>query len=332
MGRALPWSYDWMNSFMVNRIFFVVVAMILSIPQITEAQQEKPRSLKQSIELAIPFVQRNAQTWIDQKKCVSCHQVPFGLWSTQIAKNAGYKTDEKLFQKQSKWALEFCDNNLNSKTMKRDGAGTDTIYQILLSGIATTKADTADSLAVLLATLQEPDGSFKPAGQLPTQKRPLLETTHVSTGWAAIMYNDIGSREYQGTIEKALKYSMSDFRGDSTEWLAVKSILDHQRQSKTESAALTRLLESQHDDGGWGWDHTSISDAFATGVALYALSRCGRKYQNVIEKAQTFLIHTQTANGNWIVPSTKKVRNNKPGATSNYWGTCWAVIGLVSTE
>ena len=316
---------------MVNRIFLVVV-IILSCTQFARAQQEEPRSLKQSIESAIPYIQQNAQVWIDQKKCVSCHQIPFGLWSTQVAKNAGHKIDEELFQKQSKWALEFCDSNLNTKTMKRDGAGTDTIYQMLLSGIAATEPDTTDSLAALLTTLQEPDGSFKPAGQLPTQKRPVLETTHVSTGWAAIMYNDIGSKPYQGTADNALKYSMDDFRGDSTEWLAVKSILDHQRQSKTESVALARLLESQQDDGGWGWDHTSSSDAFATGVALYALSRCGGTYQDVIDEARTFLIRTQSDDGNWIVPSTKKARNNKPNATSNYWGTCWAVIGLISTE
>ena len=316
---------------MVNRIFLVVV-MILSCTQFARAQQQEPRSLKQSIESAIPYIQQNAQVWIDQKKCVSCHQIPFGLWSTQVAKNAGHKIDEELFQKQSKWALEFCDSNLNAKTMKRDGAGTDTIYQMLLSGIAVTEPDTTDSLATLLTTLQEPDGSFKPAGQLPSQKRPVLETTHVSTGWAAIMYNDIGSKPYQGTADNALKYSMSDFRGDSTEWLAVKSILDHQRQSKTESVALARLLESQQDDGGWGWDHTSSSDAFATGVALYAISRCHGINQTVIEKAHEFLIRTQTDDGSWLVPSTKKARNNKPGDTSNYWGTCWAVIGLVSTE
>ncbi|MEE2843177.1 MAG: prenyltransferase/squalene oxidase repeat-containing protein, partial [Planctomycetota bacterium] len=132
--------------------------------------------------------------------------------------------------------------------------------------------------------------------------------------------------------DNALKYSMSDFRGDSTEWLAVKSILDHQQQSKSESAALARLLESQQDDGGWGWDHTNTSDAFATGVALYAISRCDGINQTVIEKAREFLIRTQTDDGSWLVPSTKKARNNKPGATSNYWGTCWAVIGLVSTK
>ena len=317
---------------MVNRIFLVVV-MILSCTQFARAQQQEPRSLKQSIESAIPYIQQNAQVWIDKKKCVSCHQIPFGLWSTQVAKNAGHKIDEELFQKQSKWALEFCDSNLNAKTMKRDGAGTDTIYQMLLSGIAVTEPDTTDSLATLLTTLQEPDGSFKPAGQLPSQKRPVLETTHVSTGWAAIMYNDIGSKQYQGAADNALKYSMSDFRGDSTEWLAVKSILDHQQQhSKSESATLARLLESQQDDGGWGWDHTNTSDAFATGVALYAISRCDGINQTVIEKAREFLIRTQSDDGNWIVPSTKKARNNKPGATSNYWGTCWAVIGLVSTE
>ena len=79
-------------------------------------------------------------------------------------------------------------------------------------------------------------------------------------------------------------------------------------------------------------DGPSSSDAFATGVALYALSRCGGIYQDVIGEAREFLIPTQTDGGNWIVPSTRKVRNNKPGATPNYWETCWAVIGLVSTE
>ena len=72
--------------------------MILSIAQIAGAQQEETRSLKQSIESAIPYIQQNAQVWIDQKKCVSCHQIPFGLWSTQVAKDAGHKIDEELFQ------------------------------------------------------------------------------------------------------------------------------------------------------------------------------------------------------------------------------------------
>ncbi len=95
---------------------------------------------------------------------------------------------------------------------------------------------------------------------------------------------------------------------------------------------MARLREAQQDAGGGGGDHTTSGGAFGTGGALSAMSRCDGINQTAIEKARAFLIRTQIDDGSWLVPSAKKVRNNKPGATSNYWGTCWAVIGLVSTE
>ncbi len=115
----------------------------------------------------------------------------------------------------------FCDTNVIAKTKKRDGGGTDTIYQILLSGISPSDAAVTTSLAKLLATSQKADGSFYPGGQLPQQKRPLLETTHISTAWATLMFHDLASDEYHKTIDKAVKFTLRDFTGQTTEWMGM---------------------------------------------------------------------------------------------------------------
>ena len=63
------------------------------------------------------------------------------------------------------------------------------------------------------------------------------------------------------------------------------------------------LLKEQRDDGGWGQIPTLQSDAYATGLSLYALNRSGalpvshRAYQ----KGTQFLLKTQYSDGSWRV-------------------------------
>ncbi|MEC7566835.1 MAG: hypothetical protein VX738_14220, partial [Planctomycetota bacterium] len=207
--------------------------LVLSFIPVTVNAESSP--IDASIQNALPYIQQEAQTWIDQKKCVSCHQVPFGLWSTHVAKNAGFQIDKELFETQTKWSLQFCDTNVTDKTKKRDGGGTDTTYQIILSGVSASDATVTTSLANLLTTFQKADGSFKPGGQLPGQKRPLLETTHVSTAWAALMFHDLALDEHQKTLDKAVKFTLGDFTGQTTEWMAVRALLEQEFGGQQES-------------------------------------------------------------------------------------------------
>jgi squalene-hopene/tetraprenyl-beta-curcumene cyclase len=92
------------------------------------------------------------------------------------------------------------------------------------------------------------------------------------------------------------------------------------------------ILKSQHDDGGWGWLLADESDAFGTGVALYALARNGLSSEHpAIGRARQFLIESQQAAGSWSVKGTKKAKAKQIEPTATYWGTCWAVIGLAET-
>ncbi len=86
---------------------------------------------------------------------------------------------------------------------------------------------------------------------------------------------------------------------------------------------------AQQSDGGWGWSWADQSDAFGTGLALYALAEGGIPSSHpASERAWKFLIEMQTDAGSWIVHGTKTANKDKPHAMSSFGGSTWALIGL----
>jgi squalene-hopene/tetraprenyl-beta-curcumene cyclase len=186
-----------------------------------------------------------------------------------------------------------------------------------------------------LAAGQLEDGSWNAGGQLPSQKRPERETQEVSTMWSLVALQSYGTSAESAAerFAKAREWLGAKTDGQSTEWWAVRLLLargsgDHAQADRLRS----ELLSRQHDDGGWGWLCSDESDAFGTGVALYALARDGvGPNEPTIARSRQFLMKTQQSDGSWLVKGTKKAKAQQLEPTSIYWGTCWAVIGLAET-
>ncbi|MBT7741972.1 MAG: hypothetical protein HN727_09250, partial [Opitutae bacterium] len=79
-----------------------------------------------------------------------------------------------------------------------------------------------------------------------------------------------------------------------------------------------------------GWLTSEQSDALGTGIALYAL-RLADSESNLTSmlKAQEFLLSNQKKDGSWDVRSTKGKKREFIEETSSYWGTAWAILGLI---
>ena len=326
----------------------VVVSLAIAVVHQACAEESPDRKLQvlETVQRSVPYLQGDGVAWIEKRDCVSCHQVPFMLWGLNAAHAAGAEIDEADFQKHSDWSLTWqsWQNPKNAKESDEASVAkgnVDTLYFLLLGRQAYAQdekdlAALANMENLILANQQE-NGSFKPGGQLPMQRRPLPETTQLSTMWALLaLPPDQADQPRTMAREKALTYLDAELAIESTEWLAARYLLDRQL-GEHEAAAqrLAILLEKQNDDGGWGWLTAEKSDAFGTGVALYALThansdahRDNAQLANAIAQAQHFLITTQGEDGVWLVPSTKSAVKGKPRPTSNYWGTAWAVIGL----
>ena len=205
---------------------------------------------------------------------------------------------------------------------KGDGGGVDTMAQLLLAGVG--DAEFAASTRAHLVGFQQANGTWKPNGQLSGLNRAEGEAVSLTTMWTALA---LGPTSDAG--RKAAEFLRNAPRGKSTEWLVVRSLLEPSEE------LLRDLRQRQNPDGGWSTVPDVASDAFATGLALYALSSAE---DAAVRRGRKFLVETQTAEGSWTVSPAPWTKPNSPpervkrlDPIFRYWGSAWATIGLART-
>lgn len=314
---------------------FSSLLLTLSIGALPEAQPT-PAQVRETVQRSIPFIEEKGLWWIEEKKCVTCHRVGNMVWSLEAAKQSGFEVSDRLAE-WKQWSIEssLAENDKGKITGLGNQEG---VAQLLLSRDQSDNADeqteTRKKLAGLLLEEQLPDGSWKAGGQLPFQKRPAAETNAVSTMWLTLALLAEGKNEASApTITNALKFIQASPSGKSVEWYAVRLLLAVQTgETEVRDQLVKQLRSQQHADGGWGWMLADDSDALGTGLALYALVSAGVERQApAIKGAQQFLVSTQRDDGSWPVRGTKEKKKTSVQETTVYWGTTWAVIGLVES-
>jgi hypothetical protein len=315
---------------------------------------------RESVQRSLPYLEKNGVAWIAERGCVSCHQTSFLIWTHREAHARGLKVDVNKLEAWTNWGL------LNVLAAQQNGTrqGAETLSQLLLGrnpgSMAATKptsgtrtAEPYESIAKDLLAAQAPEGNWPVGGQ---SKYP----PDVSTGWALyalalrdpalktagsaipdleqlIKANDEAVSKASDRAQAWLANVKEDAATDLTEQLVVRLLAETRRaQPERIKQRVMDLLSRQNADGGWSVDPKlrQPSDAFATGMALYALTRAGSED---LAEARGFLLQTQQADGSWRIsttsfhPLTGKPRDARTDAVYTYWGTAWATLGLLQT-
>lgn len=329
----------------MTRNAFALTTVVITLAVQTNAAEDAPPTadhVTAAVEQALPFILRAGVDWIEQRECVSCHQVPFMIWSLNAAADRGLSVDAEQLRTWSDWSTnwqhfsagEDQDEEQAAKALSNNG---DILYQLVLGKRNHAESDSeqwVDTFLTSLAETQQEDGSWKAGGQLPLQKRPKPETDEVTTMWTLYALSSNQPTDvWQPRLDAARPILHRSDAGESTEWFAVRLLLeDRLGNTEAANAIQTQLLAHQCSDGGWGWLVDEQSDALGTGIALYALARSGLAADHpAVAGARRFLLNTQQEDGSWPVRSTKEAKRKEVAPTATYWGACWAVIGLAET-
>jgi squalene-hopene/tetraprenyl-beta-curcumene cyclase len=235
-----------------------------------------------------------------------------------------------------------------------NGGSVNNMYVALVqAGVYTeTKAaeKTRKELVARLVKAQQQDGSWDALlrGDVPpatpplgkTQRRSLPEAQEATTLWTVIALaavKDLPEDAVKAGI-KAREYLKKSKPGVTIEPLLLRAMLAKvDGDEKGMKALVEDLLKLQQEDGGWSWLREGApSDPYTTGEVLYGLSTLGRdRADPSVRKAIKYLLSTQKPDGSWFVDRNRissTERKSKVGdEVHTYWGTAWAVVGLLKT-
>lgn len=309
------------------RILLLLTA--LGVPGAAGAQAAD--AVRAAVSKALPFVEARGRAWIADRGCVSCHQVPSMLRSLEDAGARGFSVPRDFLDRTAEWSTHWehwTNQGAKAGRTSAEASNVDTYSALLLTGAKVGAAWAEEARATLLR-LQQPDGSWKPGGQLPLQDKPGREQREVTTLWVLLALRADPSATEQAT-SKARAFLAGAAAATTVERLALELLLAAEEGRPTD-AAKARLLAAQSAEGGWPWKIGGRPDAFGTGLALHALARTGTAADDqAVGRARDFLLRSQKADGSWPVPGTRKKDAGKIKATATDWGTAWAVIGLLA--
>ena len=82
----------------VSRVFFLTLFCLCSMIAAVQADDPAPVSdtaVRDAVSRSLPFLEKEGVAWMKDRRCMSCHHVPFLLWSHRSAQAQGFSVDSQ---------------------------------------------------------------------------------------------------------------------------------------------------------------------------------------------------------------------------------------------
>jgi hypothetical protein len=302
------------------------------------------KDVRAAVEKSLPVLEKSSAAWRADRKCVTCHQVPFTIWALNDAKARGLAVDAGKLDDLTKWAFDFC-TTAEYQGEKTGGFHLTMVDMVLSQATTAPRDDAVKAYALfepLFAKRQKPDGSWREGNQVKLAGAE-READEVDTMWTLLALralDRLGDRLPPDTRkglaterDKALGFLKDAKPGKRLDWLALRMLVAQEYETPAKAAELLKELRGQQNaDGGWGYVRAGASYPHTTGEVLYALGRMAVPADDpAVRRAAKYLIDTQQPDGSWKALSRQAfiTKPDKITPISVHWGTAWATIGLL---
>jgi hypothetical protein len=300
-----------------------------------EAALPGEAQLRATAAKGLAFLDKQADTWMNEKSCNGCHHMPELIWSHREAQRRGFDVDRKMFDEFVDWS------GMHAKDTR---AGLEMLALMKLA----QPDKPAPELTDLIVKAQLPDGSWKPAGQLADMQRrgaPDARANSTRLFLLALGTQPADQPALEAARAKAAPFLVNDEPAKAVDTLLYRALYAGRFGTKDEVASVrAELLKLQHDDGGWAYIiGEEKSDPLATGEALFLLQQApDAASAGAIGHARAWLVNHQREDGGWDIDFTRisKIDRSKPEKAKSFkaaqdiytfWGSAWATLGLVES-
>ncbi len=298
-----------------------------------------------AVEKSLPLLDSSAATWLERADCTSCHHQALGTMTQGLAREMGYRIDEKVIQDQLD-AMFVGNARIREALLQGqgviDGPISVSFEMAAFAAASFPQSDWTDAMFHYVAGKQTIDG-----GWLSESHRPPLEdsefTASALSTRAISVYSPPGrERETAARRAKAREWFLAA-KPDDMEDRSMRLLgLSWAGAPAPETWEIARELTAlQREDGGWAQiDSAPSSDAYATGQALVALNQAAGvpASNDAFRRGVAYLLDTQKADGSWHVPTRRKTGGQRYFETGyphkvdqfiSYAGAAWATMALI---
>ncbi len=342
-----------------QRAFSAAAALLKpkSSAQLSSLETDESASTGQSVTAALSSIQKSMRAFPKRSACVSCHHQGLGLMTLARAAKRRVPVDGALIGAYMKQLGEDGKRGgaamhaaaLNPRLAKHVEAvdigdfpyGIGYILGAAQANGVPANPGFADG-AVVLGSLQNSSGAWTHGLNRGTMQISSVTSTALALPLITSYWPEDSKDKMERRVAKAKAWLLS-VKPRSAEDMAAR-VLGLKAAGADESAvsqAAAQLLAAQRQDGGWRAPGAANSDAYTTGLGLYALRTAAGLPSDdaAIGRAVDFLVRTQDEDGTWYVPKVTTAFNNHFDAAfphgysqySSFAGTCWATLGLLET-
>jgi hypothetical protein len=335
-------AIDWAKKFNYPEVLALLGATAVKPESVLKpVAQEKP-DLRVAIGRASALLQASSTEYFKQSGCVGCHHQNHIGVAVAAAANRGIHVDEAATADQIRIVKAEMTGQREVLLQSAFLSVESIAYTMYQFGEQSYPADeVTDAIVSLIASQQAPDGTWMDG--FPMVRPPIENSAYVRTALAANALVRYGI--------PARKAEMDERVAKARQWLEqAQPKLPYERAFQllglkwtgadpqiTERVA-AELRRLQRPDGGWPQLSHLSSDAYGTGLSLYALHVAGTPARDpAYQRGVGFLLASQEQDGSWHVRSrSPKIQPYFQGGfphDHDQWisvaATAWAVTALV---
>ncbi len=294
---------------------------------------------KAAIARGLPLLQKIGPPVFKQRACVTCHNNTLPLQVSVMARRRGFPIDEETHSREIHQIPAHHQARRQSLAI---GSGIPEIYGYTLLALDTAgyAPDASTDLAVhQLAFRQELAGYWRVDDYRPPQEYSSIAATALAIRGLQSYAPPGRASEMKERTARARTWLVAS-RPHGAEEHAMRLLGLGWTKAPTGSA-IRELVAARNPDGGWPQLPGMTSDAYATGLALYALHLGGGMAvtSEVYRSGVRYLLDTQRPDGSWFVqtrshPFQRYFESGFPYGHSQWIsaaGSSWATMALLLT-